>query len=64
MWLFHLPQLAITSASTEVVIPTATLLYYYTFNQCDTLGIQGFLKLSGELVSFVELGQPDLIKVL
>ena len=31
---------------------------------CDTLGIQGFLRFSGELVSFVELGQPDLIKVL
>ena len=30
---------------------------------CDTLGIQGFLRFSGELVSFVELGQPDLIKV-
>ena len=31
---------------------------------CDTLGIQGFLRFSGELVSFVELGQPDLIQVL
>ena len=31
---------------------------------CDTLEIQGFLRFSGELVSFVELGQPDLIKVL
>ena len=31
---------------------------------CDTLGIQGFLRFSGELVSFVELGQLDLIKVL
>ena len=31
---------------------------------CDTLGIQGFLRFSGELVSFVELGQPDLIKLL
>ena len=30
-------------------------------NKCDTLG---FLRFSGELVSFVELGQPDLIKVL
>ena len=31
---------------------------------CDTLGIQGFLRFSGELVSFKESGQPDLIKVL
>ena len=31
---------------------------------CDTLGIQGFLRFSGELVSFEELGQLDLIKVL
>ena len=31
---------------------------------CDTLGIQVFLRFSGELVSFSELGQLDLIKVL
>ena len=36
----------------------------FCFCLCDTLGIQGFLRFSGELVSFVELGQPDLIKVL
>ena len=31
---------------------------------CDTLEIQVFLRFSGELVSFEELGQLDLIKVL
>ena len=33
-------------------------------NKCDTLEIQVFLRFSGELVSFEELGQLDLIKVL
>ena len=31
---------------------------------CDTLRIQVFLRFSGELVSFQELGQPDLINLL
>ena len=31
---------------------------------CDTLGIQVFLRFSGELVSYEKLGQLDLIKVL
>ena len=34
------------------------------FDNCDTLEIQVFLRFSGELVSFEELGQLDLIKVL
>ena len=33
-------------------------------NICDTLRIQVFLRFSGELVSFQELGQSDLINLL
>ena len=36
-------------------------MLFYRGGVCDTLGNSGF---SGELVSFEELGQPDLIKLL
>ena len=39
-------------------------MLFHVGGVCDTLGIQGFLRFSGELVSFEELGQPDLYKVL
>ena len=39
-------------------------MLFHVVGVCDTLGIQVFLRFSGELVSFEELGQLDLIKVL
>ena len=36
---------------------------HYLVTYCDTLRIQVFLRFSGELVSFQELGQPDLINL-
>ena len=55
-----------TCMSTCIVFLTRSHedMLFHEGGLCDTLGIQGFLRFSGELVSFVELGQPDLIKVL
>ena len=39
-------------------------MLFHVGGVCDTLEIQVFLRFSGELVSFEELGQLDLIKVL
>ena len=39
-------------------------MLFYEGGVCDALRIQVFLRFSGELVSFQELGQPDLINLL
>ena len=55
-----------TCMSTCIVFLTRSHedMLFHEGGVCDTLGIQVFLRFSGELVSFEELGQLDLIKVL
>ena len=55
-----------TCMSTCIIFLTRSYedMLFHVGGVCDTLEIQVFLRFSGELVSFEELGQLDLIKVL